>query len=456
MPVCTGYSQRGMMKRSYREFLPAVLEIQDTPPSPAGRFILWGVMLLLTLSVCWAALGQVDIVAITRGKVVVTLLSRPVSSAVTADIARVYVQDGQHVEKGSILIQLNDGQLTTRRQENRLRQQINRLNIRRLGLLLMRVRNDPLSTDRLADGITSDVAPPLENQVSARQEAEAEALRREIQRYRNNQQTLHAQMEGYLAQQDMAEKQLVIYRKQFAALQSLFQRGSTSEDSLLEVRKRLLEADYSARAAGAKVREIQASLDLSESEEASYRAGKIQEWEQERTELVTENAVLESQLAQLEAELKLYQLTAPVSGRVDALVYRDAGAAVEATQELLKIVPEGEKLSAEVLVSNQDVGFLHTGQRVTVKVDTFDFTRYGWVEGTLIKVSADAVEDKERGLLYRAVIQLDETDMVVDGKSRRLEPGMSVSAEIKTGKRTILSYLLSPVLEAIDGVGKQR
>ncbi|HBM1660217.1 TPA: biotin/lipoyl-binding protein, partial [Salmonella enterica subsp. enterica] len=173
----------------------------------------------------------------TRGKVVVTLLSRPVSSAVTADIARVYVQDGQHVEKGSLLIQLNDGQLTTRRQENRLRQQINRLNIRRLGLLLIRVKNDPLSTDRLADGITSVVAPPLENQVSARQESEAEALRREIQRYRNNQQTLHAQMEGYLAQQDMAEKQLVIYRKQFTALQALFQRGSTSEDSLLEIRK---------------------------------------------------------------------------------------------------------------------------------------------------------------------------------------------------------------------------
>ncbi|ENW6032976.1 HlyD family efflux transporter periplasmic adaptor subunit [Salmonella enterica] len=92
---------------------------------------------------------------------------------------------------------------------------------------------------------------------------------------------------------------------------------------------------------------------------------------------------------------------------------------MEATQELLKIVPEGEKLSAEVLVSNQDVGFLHTGQRVTVKVDTFDFTRYGWVDGTLTRLSADAVEDKERGLLYRAVIRLDKTDIVVDGKKRR-------------------------------------
>lgn len=447
------------MNRRYREFLPAVLEIQDTPPSPAGRFILWGVMLLLTLSVCWAAMGQIDIVAVTRGKVVVTLLSRPVSSAVTADIARVYVQDGQYVEKGSLLIQLNDGQLTTRQQEYRLRQQINRLNIRRLGLLLSRVRENPLApqpTERPADTQSAPGEDSLERQVSARLNAEAEALMREILRYRNNQQTLHAQMEGYLAQQDMAEKQLLIYRKQFAALQSLFQRGSTSEDSLLEIRKRLLEADYSARAAGAKVREIQASMVLSESEEASYRAGRTQEWQQQQTELVSENAVLESQLTQLEAELKLYQLTTPVSGRVDALVYRDAGAAVEATQELLKIVPEGETLSAEVLVSNQDVGFLHTGQRVTVKVDTFDFTRYGWVDGTLTQLSADAVEDKERGLLYRAVIRLDKTNMVVDGKPRRLEPGMSVSAEIKTGKRTLLSYLLSPVLEAVDGVGKQR
>ncbi len=444
------------MNRRYREFLPAVLEIQDTPPSPAGRFILWGVMVLLTLSVCWAAVGQIDIVAVTRGKVVVTLLSRPVSSAVTADIARVYVQDGQYVEKGSLLIQLNDSQLTTRRQENRLRQQINRLNIRRLDLLLRHVRGEALSAEKPANTEASAGEDRLATQIAARQTAEKEALQREMQRYRNNQQTLHAQMEGYLAQQDMAEKQLLIYRKQFAALQSLFQRGSTSEDSLLEIRKRLLEADYSARAAGAKVREIQAGMALSESEEASYRAGRIQEWQQAQTELVTENAVLESQLTQLEAELKLYQLTAPVSGRVDTLVYRDAGAAVEATQELLRIVPEGEALSAEVLVGNQDVGFLHTGQRVTVKVDTFDFTRYGWVNGTLSQLSADAVEDKERGLLYRAVIRLDKTDMVVDGKPRRLEPGMSVSAEIKTGKRTLLSYLLSPVLEAVDGVGKQR
>ena len=137
-------------------------------------------------------------------------------------------------------------------------------------------------------------------------------------------------------------------------------------------------------------------------------------------------------------------------------VLLDAGGAVEAAQEVLKIVPEGEKIGAEVWVTNQDVGFLRIGQSVTVKLDTFDFTRYGWVKGRLIYLAADATEDRENGLIYRAVIELDSDELTIDGALKKLEPGMSVSAEIKTGKRTLLSYLLSPMLEALDDVGKQR
>lgn len=442
------------MNGLHRDFLPAVLEVQETPPSPAGRFILWAVMILLTLSVCWAAWGKVDIVAVTRGRVVVSLLSRPVSSAVTAGISRVLVREGQRVEQGELLLQLNDSALVARREENLLRRQINTLNIRRLDILLKCLREQPAEPEDLRE--LTGKTDTLVRQVLARLKAETDADNREIQRYRHNRVALQAQTEGYQALLETAEKQLPIYQKQYAALQSLHQRGSVSEDSLLEIRKRLLDAEHSAKAARAKVREAQANYRLSEAEEAGFRAGRIQQAEQERAERVTENMLLTSQLQQLDVELKQYQLRAPVSGKVDSLVYRDTGAAVEATQELLKIVPEGEKLSAEVWVSNQDVGFLRVGQPVTVKVDTFDFTRYGWVEGILSQLSADAVEDRERGLIYKAVIELQEMEVVVEGEARPLEPGMSVSAEIKTGKRTLLSYLLSPVLEALDGVGKQR
>lgn len=91
-----------------------------------------------------------------------------------------------------------------------------------------------------------------------------------------------------------------------------------------------------------------------------------------------------------------------------------------------------------------------------MKISTFDFTRYGWVAGELRQVSTDAVEDRELGLVYRAVISLKRRTLVVEGEEKTLEPGMQVTGEIKTGRRTILSYLLSPVMEALDDVGKQR
>jgi hemolysin D len=122
----------------------------------------------------------------------------------------------------------------------------------------------------------------------------------------------------------------------------------------------------------------------------------------------------------------------------------------------LKIVPENEKLIAEVWVSNQDIGFLRKNQSVTVKVDTFDFTRYGWIEGKLLIISSDAIEDKDLGLVYKAVIELSKNHLIIDEQPVNLEPGMSISAEIITGQRTLLSYLLSPMMEALDDVGKQR
>lgn len=166
--------------------------------------------------------------------------------------------------------------------------------------------------------------------------------------------------------------------------------------------------------------------------------------------------MLEKQLKELTGQIAQYTLVAPVEGIVDALVFRDAGGAVDAPQELLKIVPDNEILSAEVMVNNQDVGFLRPEQNVTLKIDTFDFTRYGWVNGTLRKISADATEDKNQGLIYKATIELSQKYLIIDGREMALEPGMQVTAEVKTGRRTILSYLLSPVMEALESVGKQR
>ncbi|WP_392564378.1 HlyD family type I secretion periplasmic adaptor subunit [Orbus wheelerorum] len=442
------------MKQEYREFLPAVLEVQETPPSPVGRILLWVIIVLFVIVVCWASLSKVDIVATTRGKLVVSELSRPLNTAVTAEIIAVLVKEGQRVEKGQTLVKLNSASLTAQLAENTLQQQINRFHIARLNLLYEHYQ------DRTAPSFLSQVfqneAPELAKQISMQLQAEIEDDYNEKQVYKLNQQILDAQIDNYQVQKEMAENLLPIYEEQYQALESLYNKGMTSKDSLLEIKKKYLEAKFTVSSADTKVKEMRANHQQIDGQVKSHVADKIREIEQEKIQKLNQNDILSVQQKQLEALLAQYELKAPVSGIVESLVYRDAGAAVEAPQEVLKIVPENEKIVAEVWVSNQDIGFLHKGQLVTVKIDTFDFTRYGWVEGKLLNISSDAIEDKEMGLVYKAVIELGKSYLIVDNRMVKLEPGMSVSAEIRTGQRTVLSYLLSPMMEALDDVGKQR
>lgn len=442
------------MKINHHDFLPAVLEVQETPPSPLGRLIMWVVMMLLLIAMGWAAYSEVDIVAVTRGKLAVTRLSRPVHTAVTADIEAVLVQEGERVKKGQILVKLNSASLVAQRDENLLRQRINRLHIARLALLAQHYAGLSAIASLPVELLRQE--PVFSQPIQARLIAEIESDRQEKRVYKSMLATLSAQLEGYQQQYQRARDLLPIYQKQYKAIETLHTNKMTSNDSLLEIRKTFLEASYNLRALSAQVKEAESNHQQKIVELEASIANKISNAQKERVDYLNENALLVAQLKQLDAVLKQYTLVAPIDGRVDALAFRDAGAAVEAPQEVLKIVPEGERLNAEVWVSNQDIGFLQVGQAVTVKIDAFDFTRYGWVVGKLKHLSADAIEDQNLGLVYKAAIELDQDAIDISNVMKKLEPGMSVSAEIKTGQRTILSYLLSPMLEALDDVGKQR
>lgn len=442
------------MKHKYRDFLPAALEVQETPPSPIGRFILWSIVILLVIAIAWASLSKVDIVAATRGKLVVNELSRPVNSAVTAEIVEVLVKEGEHVEKGQSLIKLNSTSLVAQLEENILQQKINRFHIARLELLYEHYLNRPAPLT-LSDNFQLE-SPLLAQQISMQLQAEVEDDYNEKEVFKLNQQIITAQIENYQIQKEMAENLLPIYREQYEALNSLYKKDMTSKDSLLEIQKKYLEAKFTVNSADAKVKEMRANHAQIDAQIKSHVADKIREIEQEKIQRLNQNDILSAQQKQLEALIAQYELKAPIAGIVESLVYRDAGAAVEAPQELLKIVPEDEKLIAEVWVSNQDIGFLRRNQLAAVKIDTFDFTRYGWIEGKLLNISSDAIDDKDLGLVYKAVIELSTNHLIIDGQTIKLESGMSVSAEVKTGQRTVLSYLLSPMMEALDDVGKQR
>jgi hemolysin D len=159
-------------------------------------------------------------------------------------------------------------------------------------------------------------------------------------------------------------------------------------------------------------------------------------------------------------------LTAPIDGVVQQLAVHTVGGVVTPAQQLLEVVPREDHLEIEAMVSNRDIGFVHAGQDAQVKIDTFNFTRYGLLHGVVQSVSADAItrdrsarngkaaansgdtasEPSDQELVYAARVAIDRADMNVDGKTVSLSPGMAVTVEIKTGTRRVITYLLSPLL----------
>ena len=213
---------------------------------------------------------------------------------------------------------------------------------------------------------------------------------------------------------------------------------------------------HEAEAAAAAIRETRGQA------EAEYRhtlSDDLAKAEQKASGLTQD-------LIKAEQKTRLQLLTAPVDGVVQQLAIHTVGGVVTPAQSLLVIVPSDSRLEIEAMVSNRDIGFVHAGQEAEIKIDTFNFTRYGLLHGEVLSVSQDAIirdrqqnrhdralgtpndtsEPKDQELNYSARISLDRTKMQIDDRMVNLSPGMAVTVEIKTGSRVILSYLLSPLL----------
>jgi hemolysin D len=212
-----------------------------------------------------------------------------------------------------------------------------------------------------------------------------------------------------------------------------------------------------------RYREAEAALATIVQTAAEYRRNLLSDFATAEQKV----GALEQDLVRAQERIRLQRLTAPIDGVVQQLAVHTIGGVVTPAQALLVLVPSDSHLEVEAMVSNRDIGFVHTGQDAEIKVDTFNFTRYGLIHGKVLSVSQDAIvrnkpqdrsdnpapgaessssEPKGQELIYTARVWLASTEMQVDQNKVNLSPGMAVTVEIKTGTRRVISYLLSPLL----------
>lgn len=204
-----------------------------------------------------------------------------------------------------------------------------------------------------------------------------------------------------------------------------------------------MESDLATQRA--RLKEAQAAVRETAQARAAYLAETRRALSERNALAALKREQLTQERSKTEQRSRLAQLKAPVDGTVQQVAVHTEGAVVTPAQVLMVIVPADARVSAEVTIDNKDIGFVHVGQNSSIKLETFPFTRYGTIPATVKRVTADAVNDEKRGAIFPATLALNASTIDVDGKAIKLSAGMNVTAEVKTGSRQVIDYLLGPL-----------
>ncbi|OGT02208.1 MAG: secretion protein HylD [Gallionellales bacterium RIFCSPLOWO2_02_58_13] len=473
------------------DFSPGLLRIQAQPPTPFARALLYSLLTLLGLLLIWAVFGKLDVVASASGKLLPQSYLKIVQPSEQGVIRDILVEEGEHVKAGQVLMRMDttlteaDGKtLATDTHAKRLA--LRRIDAELAGRSLTRQSGEP---------------DELYAQTLAQYRANSTSYQTALAQERS----LHDKAQSDLSAAEEIRtkllKTLPHYRQQDEAYEKLAKDGFASKIMANDKARERIEKEQDLKSQEYLIRSAQATLTQSFRRLVQITADYQRQLRAERAEIEDKLDKSRGELAKQQYRRNLHELKAPYEcGGVTApkvgnpqptagwaeltaeqpgthrptpggcvvkdLATHTAGTVISPGTILMTLVPNGEILRAEVWVGNEDVGFIHTGEPVKIKFAAYQFQKYGMVEGQVAHLSADASDltpnqqpsksGSNLPFAYRALIDLKAQHLVADGVRHSLTPGMQVTAEIHLGTRTILEYLLSPVMGAFQEAGRER
>jgi hemolysin D len=405
----------GFFNKQEAEFLPSGLSLQEMPDSPTLRATGRILMLLVLIVTLWSVLGEIDIIVHATGKIIPSARTKTIGSVDTASVKALFVTEGQEVKAGDLLVELDASSSDAEHDKAADA-------VAQAKLLVAR-------SEAMIEAVTH-LKPTHMKPVTGVNESQWEAAKLQLEsQYRDFSAKL-SRLDGEIARYG---SQLPLATQRAGDFKALLEERAVSRHAWLE--------------------KEQARIDL---------AGQLQDARNQRSALIAQthkeahDSLIEGQKLIAAAQQdqrragehsKLLKLIAPVDGTVQQLIVHTVGGVVPAAQPLMQIVPKENVVEVEAFLENKDVGFVHGGQDAEVKIDAFEYTKYGTIAAKVKHVSQDAIQDEKRGLIYATKIVLEKNHIFVDGKEMPLSAGMSINAEIKTGTRRIIEYVLSPLMK---------
>jgi hemolysin D len=421
------------------EFLPAALEVMETPASPAGRAIAWSIMAFFVGGLAWASVGTIDVVAVAPGKVVPTGRSKVVQPMETGIVKAIHVEDGQAVKAGDVLVELDPTSTAADRERLTAELMTARVEVTRLRAALTDKPEQAFEPPAGADALLVRTSRALLVSQVEEYRAKLAGLEQEVARKR-------ADRAGLEANVVRIERTLPLAREQARARTELAERGYYSRLAALDAQQKAIEQEQGLQALRHSREENAASIASLERQRAQAAAEYQKNVLLQLADAERRIAATSQDLLKAEQRHDLQTIAAPIDGVVQQLAIHTVGGVVTPAQPLLVIVPRDGVLEVEAMILNRDIGFIEPGQDAKIKLETFLFTKYGTLPGSVLSISRDAVQEQGGSLVYPARIALARTAIDIDGRSAALGAGMAVTVEIKTDSRRLIEYLLSPIL----------
>jgi hemolysin D len=448
-------------RRAEREFLPAALEIIETPASPAGRIMMGVIGVLIVVAIGWACVGRLDIVATANGRVIPSGQIKLIQPLEIGVVRSIIVADGDHVAAGDILIELDP--TTNAADRDKITHDLMQAELE-IARLRAALSGDPekFAPSPLADPVLVEEGRRQLIAQLAQQKAKIDGLSRQIAGKAAEREQGKAVIEKFDASIPLLQQKADLFEK-------LRDNQLVSIVTRIEAERQLVEAQHERVATTHQVEAAEAQIAALSQQRTEADEGFRRQTFDDLRKANQYAAEQREDLIKAKQRTGVQVPRAPVAGTVEQLSVHTIGGVVKPAQTLMVVVPDNSKLEVEAMLPNRDAGFVHAGQPAELKVEAFTYTRYGLLHGEVRTVSRDALRterdapdperDRDSGKssargessspgesAYVARIALAETSVETEQGSIRLESGMTVTAEIKTGERPVITYLLSPFM----------
>lgn len=422
------------------EFKPLLSEIEESPVSPLGRFTFWTIAILIIITVLWLAIGKVDIVVNARGIVIPDGESKIIQPLESGLVKGIFIKEGDFVEKGQILIAV-DSVVTDAQLENVSK------NLKQSKMEAARLASSGSGSSFNIKTDDKDMMDILQTQQKLYREnfvaleSEVGAKRQEIYQLKNQIDSAMAQKRDYESQYRSAQDRERRLKKVIDVIAyNDYQQAQDRTNSLKESIIRI-----NAEIGKLKAQQVQLQDEIVKIR-ADFKAQNLNMLASTQKQINE----LGASKKQIEFNNKNQKIVAPCDGYVDKLFIHTIGGVITPAQELIALTPTDKPLIIKAQVINRDVGFIRIGMPVSIKVDTFDFQKYGILHGTVKSISQNSIKDEKLGDIYEVYIIPEENTLNVEGKEQRISTGMTLNAEIEIGQRRIIEFFIYPLIKYLD------